>query len=98
MANTFMLVGRLVEYKGDNEIVLSVARCFKNIDGEYEKDNVPIEIWEGIKKNIKEYCNINDVMAVRGRVQVKDGKVNLIAEKVTFLNSSKKDDEIVETQ
>lgn len=95
MVNSVMLVGRLVNEieEGENEIVLRVNRPFKNKDGEYESDLVPITIWDGIVQNAKEYCKKEDVIGVRGRVETKDGKIVIICEKLTFLSSKNKDNE-----
>ena len=97
MMNQIMLVGRM---SGDIEklekngkefsvFMLAVPRAFKNENGEYDKDILPITIWDGIAKQVSEYCRSGDTVGVRGRLQANDGAFEIIAEKVTFLSSRK---------
>ena len=80
------------------DICLAVPRSFKNEDGEYETDFVDCVLWEGVASNVSEYCNKGDLIGIKGRIQTRnieneDGEKNklteIIAEKVTFLSSSK---------
>lgn len=110
MLNNVMLVGRLaqdIEVKTlDNgkdvvKISLAVNRSFKNAAGIYETDFIDCVLWDGLAKNIGEYCKKGDTVGVRGRIQVsyyekddiKRKVVEVIAERVTFLNSSKENKE-----
>lgn len=86
-------------------VTLAVARSFKNQDGEYDTDFIDCTLWTAIAENTAEYCKTGDVIGVRGRVQSRiidneDGtkykKMEIIAEKVTFLSSSKNTKEIVQ--
>lgn len=86
-------------------VTLAVARSFKNQDGEYDTDFIDCTLWTAIAENTAEYCKTGDVIGVRGRVQSRiidneDGtkykKIEIIAEKVTFLSSSKNTKEIVQ--
>lgn len=78
-------------------ITLAVPRSFKNINGEYETDFIDCTLWDVLAKNTMDYCKKGDLLAIRGRLQSsvyeKDDKkyhmLNVIAEKVTFLNSKK---------
>lgn len=93
--NQIILVGRIVqdlEIKEQEEkkitiMTLAVQRSFKNVDGIYETDFVPCILWNGIASNTCEYCHKGDVVGVKGRIQMKDKKIEIIAEKVTFLSS-----------
>ena len=104
--NTVMLVGRLAQVPevrttetGKNivRISLAVNRSFKNPDGMYETDFIDCTLWDGLAKNINEYCKKGDTVGVRGRLQVshyekddqKKKKVDVIVEKLTFLSSKK---------
>lgn len=98
--NQIVLVGRLVGdpaiKKLENEgkastITLAVPRSFKNIDGIYETDFIPVILWNGIATNTCEYCHTGDVVAVKGRIQTKDNQIQIIAEKLTFLSNGKED-------
>ena len=79
-------------------ITLAVGRAYKNINGEYDTDFLDCTLWTGIAENTAEYCKKGDVIGVRGRLQsriieAEDGtkykKMEIIAEKVTFLSTGK---------
>lgn len=76
-------------------ITLAVQRAFKNSEGEYETDFIDISLFNGIAVNASEYCRKGDLIGVRGRLQrdsfeningEKQFKLNVIAEKVSFLS------------
>lgn len=106
MLNTVMIVGRLaqdVEIKKTEtgkevaRISLAVNRNFKNPDGIYEVDFIDCVLWDGLAKNINEYCKKGDTVGIRGRLQVshyekddvKRKIVDVIVERMTFLGSSR---------
>ena len=102
MLNQIVMVGRLVqdpeikELENDKKvgnITLAVTRSYKNTDGIYETDFIPITLWQGIAKNVKEYCKKGDLVGVRGRLQAREDKVEVVGEKVTFLSSKAKEEE-----
>ena len=79
-------------------ITLAVGRSFKNQNGEYDADFLDCTLWTGIAENTAEYCQKGDVIGVRGRLQSRivekeDGtkykKMEIIADKVTFLSSTR---------
>ena len=82
-------------------ITLAVQRPYKNVDGIYETDFIKCQLWNGIAQNTTEFCKKGDVLGVKGRLQSenyeeseeKKTKLILVAEKVTFLSSRKKDEE-----
>ncbi len=84
-------------------ITLAVQRPFKNADGEYETDFFDCSLWEGIAFNTSEYSKKGDLIGVKGRLQQdryeKDGekvsKLNIVAERVTFIASRNKEDKTV---
>ena len=88
-------------------ITLAVSRSYKNQNGEYDTDFLDCTLWTGIAENTAEYCKTGDVIGVKGRLQTRliesdDGnkykKVEVIADKVTFLSSksgSSSDREVV---
>lgn len=97
MLNQVALVGRITEIK-ENEIAIAVSRNFKNAEGVYDTDIIDITIYEGIYSQVLEYCNKGNVIGIRGRIQVIDNNMKIVAEKVSVLSSkkpekSKKDDE-----
>ncbi len=106
MLNTVMLVGRLTQdpeirvTESNKEVVricVAVNRSFKNPDGIYETDFIDCTLWEGLAKNLNEYCHKGDTIGIRGRIQTnyyekdeqKIKRLEIIAERVTFLSSSK---------
>lgn len=98
MTNYVVLVGRIKEFKENEKgtsIVLAVTRTFKNANGEYEIDCVEISLPGTIGENTKEYCKPNDIIGIKGRIQKleSDNELIIVAGKVTFLSSSRKEDE-----
>lgn len=102
MLNQVILVGKLVKElelkQSENgkkycSITLAVPRSFKNVDGIYETDFIDCISFGNVTENISEYCKKDDVIGIRGRIQVNDNKMQIIAEKVTFLSSKKVEDE-----
>ena len=104
MLNQVVLVGRIVEdIKIEDEIAIvkiGVPRSYKNINGEYDTDFIEITLWPDISKNVCEYCKKGDLIGIKGRVQSKEikgeekcYKMEIIAEKVTFLSSKKPSEE-----
>ncbi len=104
--NNLMLVGRIahdIEVKqldsGKEVTTISIAvnRSFKNPDGIYETDFINCILWDGLAKNINEYCHKGDIIGIRGRLQtnsyekdnVKHKVLEVIAEKLTFISNKK---------
>ena len=93
-----------IEKEDDKEkgyITLAVPRAYKNADGEYETDFIDCVLWNMIATNTSEYCHKGDIVGVKGRLQTElyedeDGnkkkRINVIAEKVTFLTSKKSEE------
>ena len=86
-------------------ITLAVSRGYKNQNGEYDTDFLDCVLWTGIAENTSEYCKSGDLIGIKGRLQTwllenDDGskykKVEVVAEKVTFLSSAKSDKDNVE--
>lgn len=82
-------------------ITLAIPRSFKNADGEYDTDFVQLKLWNVVAENTKEYCHKGDIIGAKGRVQTynvenedgtKETKMELIAEKITFLSSKSKEE------
>lgn len=98
MLNQTVLVGRIVsdpeinETKNDKKvsiIPLAVQRSYKNEEGEYATDFIPCVLWDGVAQNVVEYCKKGDLIGIKGRIQATAEKIEVIAEKVTFLSSNK---------
>lgn len=102
MLNQTVLVGRLVSDPQINEtengakitvITLAVSRSFKNANGEYETDFIECALYKGIAENTTQYCKKGDLVGIKGRLQTKDNKIIVVAEKVTFLSSNRKEED-----
>lgn len=83
-------------------ITLAVPRSYKNVNGEYDTDFINCVLWKGVAENATTYCKKGDLLGVKGRIQSRtiqlDEDVNrqiveVVAEKVTYLSSSRKTDE-----
>lgn len=114
MLNQIVLVGRLVSDpeiketesgKKVSNITLAVPRSYKNHNGIYETDFIPVTLWNGIAQNTAEYCKKGDMVGIKGRMEssitTDDGqtidenkkmKLRVIAERVTFLSSRKENE------
>ena len=84
-----------------SSITLAIPRTFKNADGEYDTAFIACVLWEVVAESTSEYCKQGDIIGVKGRVQSRmiedeDGnnykKMEVIAEKITFLSSKKEED------
>ena len=109
MLNQVVLVGRLTDNptvidtdsgKKYTAINLAVQRAFKNSDGIYETDFIRCILWNGIASNTSEFCQVGDIIGIKGRLQnrsYEDENNNIkyitevIAEIVTFLSHNDKE-------
>lgn len=110
MYNYTFLTGRLtkdVEVKTSADgkpvttIVLAVSRPFKNSEGEYDVDFIPITLWDVIAETTAQYCKKGHMVNVKGRLVTKKEVlqngynatvVEVIAEKVMFVQPIKTQD------
>lgn len=100
MMNTVILVGHITQdphpitIDGKTKIVTSIAvkRNFKNSDGEYVEDFIPVTIWQGVASQICELCKKGDTIAIKGIVRY-DNELEIVAEKVSFLSRSRNEKE-----
>lgn len=98
-------VSKLIELEGKKYCNLTVAvpRNYKNEKGEYDTDFIDIKIYGSVAEKTIEYCQTGNIVGVKGRIQtreidIKDSEykqkvIEIIAEKVTFLSSTKKESE-----
>ena len=45
-----------------------------------------------VTKNTKEYCHKGDLVGIRGSLQIIEEKLYVVADKLTFLSSAKKEE------
>ena len=95
------VVEEIEEGKKRAFITVGVPRSYKNENGVYDTDFIRCMLWNGIAETTSEYCHKGDVVGVKGRLQTEtieneDGTesyiTNVIAEKITFLSSGRKED------
>lgn len=93
MSNYVILIGRIVNeptIDSDTkncEITLAINRAFKNEDGIYDTDFIPVTLKGNIAKNVVEYCKKGDIIAIKGRIARINEPMQIIADKVSFLSS-----------
>ena len=90
MLNQVVVVGRIYNME-NGELVMAVPRSFKNAEGEYETDYIEVRLSDAIEKNVSTYCEKGDLVGVKGRLESDLNRMYVIADKVTFLSSRKKD-------
>lgn len=104
--NQAIFVGRIVAEPTINttesgasvcNITIAIPRPYKNEEGVYETDFIDCTLWNSVAQRTSEYCKKGDLVGVKGRVQTEivreEGlkkKVNIIAEKITFMSSRQK--------
>ncbi len=99
MSNNVVLIGRInndiekieIDDTAIYKLMINISRNFKNRNGEYETDIIPIELMNNIGSKVFEYCNKNDLIAVRGRIECKEkgNPIKVIAERITFLSNNR---------
>ena len=95
MLNQLVLVGKILEEpkKEGNKItlVITTMRSFKNTEGIYESDDIPVIVWNGVAEQTKEYCHKGDTIGIKARIQMNDNNIEIVAEKITILTTKKED-------
>jgi single-stranded DNA-binding protein len=97
MLNQTVLVGRIyniVDYtfmNGGIKLVMVIPRSIKNEEGMYPNDYITVQLKGSVANNTLEYCKVGDIVGVKGTLQCENeyDAVTVIAEKITFLSSSK---------
>ena len=90
MLNQVVLLGRLIEYK-EESIIIKVPRNYKNNHGIYDTDLIEIYLSESNYNELKKYNKIDDLIAIKGRVETKDNQIIIIGDRITFLTTMKGD-------
>lgn len=94
--NNLMIVGRIEkspiinEKENSVEFTIKVERNYRNKNGEYETDFIPIKIFGAMKQGVLDYCKENDVIAVKGRLsKLRNEKLEIVVEKLSYIASGK---------
>ena len=90
MLNQVVIVGRINSME-NGMVVIAVPRSFKNENGEYDTDYIEARLSKSIESNVSTYCEVGDLVGIKGRLESDANRMFVIAEKVTFLSSRKKD-------
>jgi len=97
MNNHVVLIGRINndiekmenDDKTTYKLMLNISRNFKNQDGDYENDIIPVELMNYVGNTTFEYCKKNDLVGIKGRIECKENNpIKIIAEKITFLSNN----------
>lgn len=101
--NQFCVIGKIMEIpeleSSKNgwkkcDLCLQVQRPFPNSKGQYETDELVVQLWRGAAETLVASGHVDDWMTVRGRIQAslveKNGRTyhnySLIAENVEYLH------------
>lgn len=99
MLNQIVLVGRITsELKKINEkktkMIIACNRNYKNEDGVYETDFIPIILGGNVAKQVTAWCEKGDLIGIRGRIEINDkNETEIIADKISFLSANKESEE-----
>ena len=96
-------ITEIEEGKKVTTVILAVNRNFKNADGVYDTDFIRCILWNSVASTTTEYCRVGDVIGVKGRLQTSKYEdenkkthyiTDVIAERVTFLSTNKKHEDV----
>ncbi len=88
--NDIVLVGEIADISKkagkylSGEITLAVKRPFKESDGTYYYDKIPVTIWRGGVETIIEHYKIGDTIGIRGRLEDSPEGLKVITESLNF--------------
>lgn len=96
MINKVIITGRLTKDPTITEtkngtivtkIILAIPRDFKNAEGIYETDFIPVTLWGNLAINLSKYCKKGDIIGATCKLQLTNNKLELIGERITFLSN-----------
>jgi hypothetical protein len=91
MINLVTLVGRInYIYTEDNILEVKGTKVMykDEIKTGEEEMYIPVVVGDAMMKHVQQYCNINDMIGVKGWLKNRDGKLVVMADKLTFLSST----------
>ncbi len=91
--NNVNIIGRLVKEPKGKELSIAVPRPFKNEDGVYETDFFTVLLSDNIAEKVAEYLRKGDLVAIKGRLQSTENKIEIVTEKISFLSGKQKESE-----
>lgn len=84
MANCIMLVGKIKEFIKINNAVQIKIEIVRN---EEKKDLIPIVAFDRLGEEIAKNCREESLIGVKGKIQNNNDNLEIIAEKISFLQS-----------
>ena len=89
MYNLVTLIGR-INFMNPECNILEI-KCIKplyenGIKVETEEVYIPVIVSDLMMKQTKQYCNINDMIGIKGYLKNQDGRLMVMAEKITVLS------------
>lgn len=91
MINLVTFVGRInYIYTEDNILEIKCNKVIYKDDIKVSEEDVyiPVIVGDSMMKHIQQYCNINDVVGVKGWLKNRDEKLVVMADKLTFLTAT----------
>jgi hypothetical protein len=85
LQSMFTVIGRLLEINGNTVTVL-----WTESQEPHKEHKVFIDMSDTILDNVKQYCKHGDIMGIKGSVHNQNA---LVADKVTFLSSTRNTEE-----
>lgn len=113
--NKVLLIGRLttkpeLTYTSGNtpftRFSVAVSRNFKNADGTYDTDFIPVQVWRRQAENVTNFLEKGDLICIEGTIHTetytdkngnKKSAWTIVASNVEFLQQKKKINETTET-
>ncbi|MBQ4253077.1 MAG: single-stranded DNA-binding protein [Erysipelotrichaceae bacterium] len=94
MLNQIVLIGVLKSLPHDftrdgmaySQVELEVQRTYKDPDGQPQSDVFTVHLWRGLSEIITERYPVGSLLAVKGRLENRDGICTIIAETVSFIH------------
>lgn len=104
--NQIFLVGRLVldpqPQINETTITLAVKRTYKNEEGVYDTDFIPVILHDILATQTIEYCKKGNMVGIKGRIETNttidpltldnEREVIIIADKVTFISQARNEE------
>lgn len=92
--NSVQVVGRLIaeptiQKSEQNDrysyVELATQSNFRNSHGQYTVDTFRVHVWKGMSLDILELRKVNDYLSVKGRLEIHNGHIVIIAEMIEFI-------------
>ena len=72
-----------------SEILVNVRSNMMQQDGQYQFDTFRVALWKGLSNEILDAVPLNTLIGIKGRIELVDDGVRLIAEQVEHYNDFK---------